>query len=135
VFLPAVQVLGFLKIFEVPMVIQDLYYVLSSLQDVPPFLQALDDYQEFLVVDFIVHFGSGEALGHEPYQMLLVILAQLGQDGPYDISKCVCFQLNLSVLVRLHKDGGQCDELLKFLKGLLLIFSPSPHLSLLGELV
>ena len=41
--LPVVQVLGCLKICEFPVVVQDLYSVSSSLQDVPPFFQTLDD--------------------------------------------------------------------------------------------
>jgi len=40
---PVVQVLGCLEICEVPMVIQDLYCVSSSLQDVPPFFQTPDN--------------------------------------------------------------------------------------------
>jgi len=59
----------------------------------------------------VVPFGVGEALG------------------------CVCLQPIMHILVGLHKDGGQHDELLEFLKGLQLVLGPSPHLSLLGELV
>jgi len=39
----AVQILGCLEVCEVPVVVQDLYHVSGSFQDVPPFFQALDD--------------------------------------------------------------------------------------------
>ena len=38
-----VQVLGHSEVHEVPVVIQELYHVLSPFQDVSPFFKALDD--------------------------------------------------------------------------------------------
>ena len=43
VFLLAVQVLGSPEICKVHMVVQDLYCVSSSLQDMPPFFQTSDN--------------------------------------------------------------------------------------------
>ena len=41
--LPTVQILGSPEVYEVPVVIQDLYCILSPLQNVSPFLEASDD--------------------------------------------------------------------------------------------
>ena len=41
----------------------------------------------------------------------------------------------MCILVWLNKDRGQHDEVFKLLEGILVIFSPSPHLSLLCELM
>jgi len=41
--LPMVQILGSPEVREVPVVIQDLYCILSPLQNMSPFLEALDD--------------------------------------------------------------------------------------------
>jgi len=38
-----VQILGHPKVCEIPMIIQDLYCMFSSFQNVPPFLQSSDD--------------------------------------------------------------------------------------------
>ena len=73
--LPAVQVLGLSEVCEVPMVIQDLYCVLGPFQNVSPLFQALDDRQEFLVVDLVVPLSTGQTLGCESYWIPLVILA------------------------------------------------------------
>ena len=76
--LPAVQVLGPSEVCEVLMVVQDLYGVFGSFQNVSPLFQASDDRQEFFVMDLIVPLSTGKTLGCESYWMPFVILAQLG---------------------------------------------------------
>ena len=53
----AVQALGHPEVCEVPVVIQDLYRVFGPFQDMSPFLKALEDRQELLVVDLVFPFS------------------------------------------------------------------------------
>src|SRR5882724_882724 len=76
--LPAVQVLGSPEVCEVPMVIQDLYGVFGSFNNVSPLFQALDDGQELFVMYLIVPLSTGKTLGCESHWVPFVILAQLG---------------------------------------------------------
>ena len=60
-----VQVLGPPEVCEVLMVIQDLYGVFGSFQNMSPLFQASDDRQEFFVMYLIVPLSTGKALGCE----------------------------------------------------------------------
>jgi len=52
--------------------------MLGSFQNVPPFLQALDDKQELLVMDLLVPLSCLKTLRGEPYWMPFTIITQLG---------------------------------------------------------
>jgi len=60
------------------MVVQDLYGVFGSFQNMSPLFQASDDGQEFFVMYLIVPLSTGKTLGCESHQVPFVILAQLG---------------------------------------------------------
>ena len=77
--LPVVQVLGFVEVHEVPMVIQDLHHMYKSFYDVPPCFQTLHDCQKFLMVDFVVLFGWGEALGCKLDATCCPCILEIGQ--------------------------------------------------------
>jgi len=78
VFLPAVQVLGPPEVCEIPMVVQDLYGVFGSFQNMSPLFQASDDGQEFFVKYLVVPLSTGKGLGCESHWVPFVILTQLG---------------------------------------------------------
>jgi len=64
--LPVVQVLGPPEVCEVPMVVQDLYGVFGSFQNMSPLFQASDDGQEFFVMYLVVPLGTGRLLDVNP---------------------------------------------------------------------
>ena len=60
------------------MVVQDLYGVFGSFQNVSLFFQASDDGQEFFVMDLVVPLSTEKTLGCESHQVPFVVLTQLG---------------------------------------------------------
>lgn len=61
------------------MVREYLHGYLSILQIWPPRLKAIDDSQQFLVIDLIVAFGADHFLAIESHRVKRFIVAHLGQ--------------------------------------------------------
>jgi len=73
--LPTVQILGSPEVREVPVVIQDLYCILSPSRTCLHSLRPRMTEREFLVMDFIVPFSCIKAFRGEAYQMPFTVVA------------------------------------------------------------
>ena len=85
-----------------------------------PFFETVDGHKHLCVVDLIVAFDQGEALGEERNQMpFVVFLRLLGEDRTSCKTRCVHFESKGEV-----EDWSQSDERLQLKKGTLLGWSP-----------
>ena len=60
--LTVVEILGLMKIYQIFVVSEDLYKEEGAMEIVSSGLQSVDDYEKFLVIDFIVSFCGDEQL-------------------------------------------------------------------------
>jgi hypothetical protein len=94
---------------------------------VSPNLECLEDRKEFLIVDVVVEFRSGECLGVKSDRMYFTIVrGDEGEDGRTGIVGSVCFHYELGVRNPKCEDRSCGECLLECVEGCLTILGKVP---------
>jgi hypothetical protein len=90
-------------------------------------LECLEDRKEFLIMDVVIEFRSGECLGVKSDRMYFTIVRRdEGEDGRRGIVGSVCFHYELGVRNPMCEDRSCGESLLECVEGRLTILGKVP---------
>ena len=116
--LSRVQVLGLLEVLEVLMVRPDFDWMPSTLEEVPPLLEAPHDCEELLVVHLVIPLDGRQALREECDRMPLPVqFRKLLQDTTSREVRSVRFDSKRLLVIRKSEDWRRGDSILQCCKG------------------
>ena len=115
------------------MVVPDFKFVLRSFQIVAPLLQRANDGKHFFIGHRIVSFFRGHGVGGECDGVPLIVFLDREDRASCEV-RSVCFEAELTVVVRISEYGSGSETGLKRCKSLGLRGSPCEHFVLLGQI-
>ena len=115
------------------MVHEDLDQEGRPVEVIPPWLQGMDDYKEFMVIDIIVVFGRDEWLGEVGVWVSVTVGISLEEDGARSVLSSISGDGERFGEVREMSDGVWQEEFLQQVKGLLTGGGPIPTIILFCE--
>jgi hypothetical protein len=118
---------GCCEVLQVLVVSNHVDWSFRSFKVVSPDLECLEDRKEFLIVDVVVEFRSGESPGVKSDQMNFPIVRRdEGEDGCKGIVGSVCFHHELGVQDPMYEDWSSGESLLECVEGRLAILGKVP---------
>ena len=97
----SIELLCDAEVLQILVISPDLDRVSGAFEVMMPFFETTDDREHLRVVDLIVAFDRGEALGEECDRMPFVIFPRLlGEDHAGRETRCICFESKGEVRVR-----------------------------------
>ena len=94
-----------MEVLQILVISPDLDWMLGTFEVMTPFFETADDHEHLCVVDLIVAFDQGEALGEEHNWMPFVVFPRLlGEDYASCKTRCICFKSKRKVGVWEDED-------------------------------
>ena len=95
-----------------------------SLNIMPPFLESLNDSQQFSIINFAVPFGGRKHLRNKRAWMSVSVRVQLGQDGSRCIFQCITLNLKWLCLIWYYQHRFTGESFFQVVKCLLAFDRP-----------